>query len=186
MYFVSKNDHKFNEIKELLSKNGPITMHVEHKKIELREIQSNSLVEVAIAKVKQAFELVGEEVFVEDDGLFIESLNGFPGVYSSFVYDTLGNNGIIDLLKNKTNRSATFKSVIAFSEGKLAKTFIGETKGLISNNIHDGGWGFDPIFIPVNTNECFGEMDLKSKNKVSHRRSAVVQFHRWYIQNKII
>jgi XTP/dITP diphosphohydrolase len=183
MYFVSKNVNKYNEIKELLLDNGLTHLRLEHKKIELKEIQSNFLDEVATVKVKQAFELFGEQVLIEDDGLFIESLNGFPGVYSSFVYDTLGNNGILDLLKNKTNRKAVFKSVIAFYEGKNIKTFIGEVKGLISDNIQEGGWGFDPIFIPENAEKCFGQMDLNSKNKYSHRRSALVQFYKWYIQN---
>ncbi|NOJ32170.1 MAG: non-canonical purine NTP pyrophosphatase, partial [Candidatus Nitrosocosmicus sp.] len=100
MYFVSSNEHKFKEIKKLLSEFSSTPLRLEHKKLKLLEIQSSSLSEVAKAKANHAFDLIRNEVLVEDDGLFIESLNNFPGVYSSYVYDTIGNIGILDLLKN--------------------------------------------------------------------------------------
>ena len=101
MYFVSSNDHKFKEVKELLSEFTSTRLIIEHKKLKLEEIQSSSLAEVAKAKANHAFDVLRNEVLVEDDGLFIEALNGFPGVYSSFAFETLGNSGILDLLKNK-------------------------------------------------------------------------------------
>jgi XTP/dITP diphosphohydrolase len=148
--------------------------------MKLKEIQSNSLEEVAKVKANNAFELIGDEVIVEDDGLFIDSLNDFPGVYSSFAFDTLGNDGILDLLKNKKSRMATFKSIIAFNNGITAKIFTGQVRGLISKYIFEGGWGFDPIFIPENMGISFGQMDLNLKNKYSHRRLALQEFYAWY------
>ena len=180
LYFVTSNDNKFREIKQLLTYYNSTPLFLQHRKIKLKEIQVNSLEEVAKVKANHAFEIIGDEVIVEDDGLFIESLNDFPGVYSSFVFDTLGNNGILDLLKNKKNRKATFKSIIAFHNGKETKIFAGQVRGLISEDIFKGGWGFDPIFIPENMNIPFGQMDLNSKNKYSHRRLALEEFHAWY------
>lgn len=182
MYFVSSNDNKFKEIKEMLYEYSSTRLLIEHKKMKLKEIQSSSLVEVAKVKANDAFDVMREKVMVEDDGLFIESLNDFPGVYSSFVYDTIGNIGILDLLKNKKSRRATFKSVIAFYDGKKIKVFNGQVKGLISENMVEGGWGFDPIFIPENTSVPFGQMDLKSKNKYSHRNLALKKFYSWYVE----
>jgi XTP/dITP diphosphohydrolase len=113
MDFASSNINKYNEINKLVSARKNSIM-VTFKKMELREIQSDSLLEVAENKALQAFTINQKEIFVEDDGLFIEALNDFPGVYSSYVSKTIGNVGILDLLANKVNRKASFKSIIAF------------------------------------------------------------------------
>lgn len=186
MYFVSSNEHKFKEIKKLLSEFSSTPLRLEHKKLKLVEIQSSSLSEVAKAKANHAFDLIRNEVLVEDDGLFIESLNNFPGVYSSYVYDTIGNIGILDLLRNKKNRKATFKSLIAYYDGKNLKTFDGQVDGFISEQIFEGGWGFDPIFIPEDMDRAFAQMDLKLKNKYSHRKLALKKFYSWYIKNNVV
>lgn len=183
MYFVSSNDNKFREIMELLGSYSPVSLSLEYKKMKLKEIQSNSLEEVAKMKAYEAYELTRDKLIVEDDGLFIESLNDFPGVYSSFVFDTLGNKGILDLLKDKKNRKATFKSVIAFYDGKKVLTFTGKITGQISEIIFESGWGYDPIFIPENMDIPFGQMHLNLKNKYSHRRIALQEFLIWYNNN---
>src|SRR6188508_608716 len=113
MDFASSNINKYNEINHLVSarKNS---FKVTFKKMELKEIQSDSLLEVAENKVLQAFKINQKEIFIEDAGLFIQALNDFPGVYSSYVNKTIGNVGILDLLANKVNRNASFRSIIAF------------------------------------------------------------------------
>ena len=180
MYFASSNINKYTEIRNLLSTRKK-SIKIEFKKMELKEIQSDSLVEVAEDKVQQAFKINQYDVFVEDDGLFIESLNGFPGVYSSYISKTIGNGGILDLLGNKGNRNASFKSIIAFYDGQKIKSFTGEIKGKISFHITNGGWGFDPIFVPKNSEITFGQMDLEMKNKISHRKVALDKFVKWYL-----
>lgn len=187
MYFASTNVNKFREIKELLYEYSSARILIDHKRIKLKEIQSSSLVEVAKSKANHAYDVIRDEIIVEDDGLFIESLNDFPGVYSSFVYDTIGNIGILDLLKNKKSRRAAFKSIIVYYDGKKMKVFNGKVKGLISERIVEGGWGFDPIFIPENKVKTFGHMDSNSKNKLSHRNIALKKFYSWYkLQSKIL
>ena len=181
MYFVSSNDHKFKEVKELLSEFTSTRLIIEHKKLKLEEIQSSSLAEVAKAKANHAFDVLRNEVLVEDDGLFIEALNGFPGVYSSFAFETLGNSGILDLLKNKKSKRATFKSLFAYYDGKNMKTFSGQVNGLVSEQKSEGGWGFDPIFVPENMDISFAQMDLSLKNRYSHRKLALKKFYPWYI-----
>ena len=180
MDFASSNINKYNEIYELVStRKYPIK--VTFKKMELKEIQSDSLLEVAENKVLQAFKINQKEIFVEDDGLFIEALNDFPGVYSSYVNKTIGNIGILDLLGNKVNRNASFKSIIAFHDGNKIESFTGEIKGKIPFELTDGGWGFDPIFVPENSDLTFGQMDLKTKNRISHRKVALDKFLKWYL-----
>jgi len=179
MDFASSNINKYNEINHLVSarKNS---FEVTFRMMELKEIQSDSLLEVAENKVLQAFRINKKEIFVEDDGLFIEVLKDFPGVYSSYVNKTIGNVGILDLLGNKVNRNASFKSIIAFHDGNKIELFTGEIKGKIGFELTTGGWGFDPIFIPENSDLTFGQMDLKTKNQISHRKVALDRFLKWY------
>ena len=107
--------------------------------------------------------------FVEDTGLFIESLHGFPGVYSAFVLETIGLNGILTLLNNRSSRNAVFRSVIALKLGNITKFFTGQIEGQISKQISSLGWGYDPIFIPnSDIRRTFGEMG-EEKNLISHR-----------------
>lgn len=180
MDFASSNINKYNEINSLISaRKNPI--RIDFKKMELKEIQSDSLLEVAENKVLQAFKINQKEIFVEDDGLFIEALNDFPGVYSSYINKTIGNIGILDLLVNKVNRNASFKSIIAFHNGHKIRTFSGVIKGKIPLQLTKGGWGFDPIFIPENLDLTFGQMDLETKNKISHRKVALDKFLKWYL-----
>ena len=95
LYFVSSNIHKFEESQRILSNLG---VNISLFKTTLEEIQSDSLSKIAERKVIDAYTKVQKPVIIEDDGLFINSLNGFPGPYSSYVYDTIGNKGIIRLL----------------------------------------------------------------------------------------
>ncbi|MFX0135683.1 MAG: non-canonical purine NTP pyrophosphatase, partial [Candidatus Hodarchaeota archaeon] len=133
IYFASSNKNKLEEATKILTKYNVI---VEPLLLECPEIQSDNLEEIAKFSVKFAFNEVKNPVFVEDSGLFIEVLNGFPGPYSSYVYNTIGNEGILNLMKNEKNRKANFKSIIAYSESKDSiLTFIGQTAGIISTKI---------------------------------------------------
>jgi XTP/dITP diphosphohydrolase len=177
IYFCTSNKHKLKEYRDILKEIG---IGVKRVSIKLTEIQADKLEDVAKEKVKSAFEKVRKPVFVEDAGLFIEALNGFPGVYSAYVMKTIGNEGILKLLKGIKNRNAVFKAVIGFADenGKI-HLFRGECKGKISRSIRGSfGFGFDPIFIPEGYTKTFAE-DMKLKNKVSHRRKAIEKFVRF-------
>lgn len=178
IYFVSSNENKFLEIEKILEKEKSIK--ILFSKTIIKEIQSESIIEVAEDKAKKAFDIVKKPVIVEDDGLFIEDLNEFPGVYSSFVFKTIGNKGILDLLKDNENRRAYFLSIFSFFDGKLIETFSGETTGYITTKIFPEGWGFDPIFKPENENETYGQINILKKNEISHRSKALKKLLEWY------
>ena len=114
LYFVSSNIHKFEESQRILSNLG---VNISLFKTTLEEIQSDSLSKIAERKAIDAYTKVQKPVIIEDDGLFINSLNGFPGPYSSYVYDTIGNKGIIHLLENTEFRDAKFVAIIAYCDG---------------------------------------------------------------------
>ncbi|MFX0087199.1 MAG: RdgB/HAM1 family non-canonical purine NTP pyrophosphatase [Candidatus Hodarchaeota archaeon] len=172
--FVTSNLNKFVEIKEIFKQNT--TIKLDHLNISLIEIQSASLEEIAIFSLKECIKITGNSsVFVEDTGLFIESLNGFPGPYSAFIINTIGLNGILTLLNGRKNRKAIFQSCIALKFEDKIKTFSGQIKGQISRHISNAGWGYDPIFIPeCNGKRTFGELGQK-KNTMSHRFLAAMK-----------
>ncbi len=173
IYFCTTNRNKFLEYKEILSKFG---VQIRMLKIKLIEIQAKNLEEVATFKANLAFKIVKKPVIVEDAGLFIKALNGFPGVYSSFVFKTIGNDGILKLMKNVKDRTAKFRAVIAFRNKKGTFLFKGECKGRIAfKKRGKSGFGFDPIFIPYKSTQTFAE-NLELKNRISHRRKALEKF----------
>ena len=175
LYFVSSNNHKFNEAESILNS---FNIRIKFLKSNLDEIQSNSLEVIASKKAKFAFSKFNKPIIIEDDGLFVESLHGFPGPYSSYVFDTIGNKGVLNLVKK--NKKAKFVSLITYCDGKIIRSFHGTISGSISKSPKGKGWGYDPIFIPNNTTKTFAE--LKNKNEFSHRYFALKKFSNWYLQ----
>lgn len=178
--FASTNQNKYREVQSILSAHNIL---VDFAQINLVEIQSDSLEEIAREKVKSAFLQVGRPVIVEDDGLFIDSLGGFPGQYSSHAFKTIGNEGILKLLKGSEDRSASFRSLIAFYDGRHTSISEGRANGRISDKITEGGWGYDPIFIPAGTDLTFAQLSGR-KNEYSHRKAALEEFARRFTAAK--
>ncbi len=177
---VTSNPGKWKEFQELLIRNG---IEAEWIRTRLTEIQSESLEEIVRASAREAAEHFGGGLLLEDAGLFITSLKGFPGPYSSYVYSKIGCDGILKLLTGVSDRSAYFLSVICYvSEGLEQKIFSGKCSGVIAGEPRGrGGFGFDPIFIPLEGDgRTFAEMSLQEKNNYSHRSKALKEFIKWY------
>ncbi|MBS3815744.1 MAG: XTP/dITP diphosphatase [Hadesarchaea archaeon] len=182
--FVTGNQHKFEEA-ESLAKN--YEMKIEHHDVSYVEIQADTLEEVVKPSAQQACALVGTPCFVEDAGLFIDNLGGFPGPYSAYVFKTLGNDGILKLMNEEENRQAEFRSAVGYCEpSSKPKVFKGKIKGsIIKEKRGSKGFGFDPIFSPENSEGItFGEMELSMKNTFSHRAESIEKFLKWYKRNK--
>ncbi|TBR10313.1 MAG: RdgB/HAM1 family non-canonical purine NTP pyrophosphatase [Candidatus Nitrosotenuis sp.] len=173
LYFASSNKHKYSEAKEILSK---FRLDLGFFEFAPVEIQSDSILEIATKKSLDAYLSCKKPVIVEDDGLFIPALGGFPGPYSSYVFKTIGNAGILNLVESK--RNAEFHSVIAYCDGKKPVLFRGIIRGMISKKQKGKGWGYDPIFIPKGRTKTYAELD--DKNTISHRYVALGKFARWF------
>lgn len=148
------------------------------------EIQSSSLEEVAKNGAEYCHAKLKKPLFVEDSGLFVKSLNGFPGPFSSYVFKTIGNEGLLRLMLGREERNAYFKSVVAYHDGRSeeAKTFSGIVRGKIGfEERGSGGFGFDPIFLY--RSKTFAELSLEEKNRVSHRSRSLAKFARWLIRS---
>ncbi len=174
LFFVSSNANKYHEAKNILDSFG---INLGFLKSDLDEIQSNSLHDIAIFKAKNAFSKFKKPIIIEDDGLFIDNLHGFPGPYSSYVFKTIGNKGILNLLNN--NRKAKFVSIITYCDKTILESFEGKLCGKISKTEQGKNWGYDPIFIPNNSKKTFAE--IKNKNEISHRYKALKKFSKWYL-----
>jgi XTP/dITP diphosphohydrolase len=174
LFFVSSNTHKYQEAKTILDSLG---INLGFLKSNLEEIQSHSLNDIATAKARNAFSKFKKPIIIEDDGLFIDSIDGFPGPYSSYVFKTIGNKGILNLLKN--NRKAKFVSIITYCDKTILESFEGKLNGKISKTQKGKGWGYDPIFIPNNFKKTLAE--LNNKNELSHRYKALRKFSKWYL-----
>ena len=178
VYFVSSNKHKYLEAKEILASFG---IKLGFFQARLLEIQSDSLSEIAKAKALDAFSKCKKPIIIEDDALVIPSLGGFPGPYSSYVFDTIGNKGIIELVKK--NRAAKFYATISYCDKrKKPLLFEGITPGKIATKISRGGWGYDPIFIPQGKTKTYAQ--ITDKNTLSHRYRALAKFASWFVRRQ--
>lgn len=175
--FATSNRHKFAEVQAILADRR---ISVAMKALELREIQADTLEEIAAEKVREALLLVDGPVVVEDTGLFIDVLRGFPGPYSAYVFRTLGNQGILRLLEETADRGAIFKSVFAYGDtAGSVECFGAEAAGTIALACRGEGWGYDPIFVPGNASgRTYGELG-DDKNRLSHRRAALEKLVCW-------
>lgn len=174
VYFVSSNSHKYGEARQILAEYG---IKLGFLRFAPSEIQSDSISKIARQKAMDAYAKYKRPVIVEDAGLFIESLGGFPGPYSSYVFGTIGNSGIVRLVTK--NRRATFVSVVAYCN-KKGRTFLfeGVTPGRISRKISGKGWGYDPVFVPEGRSKTYAQ--LQDKNEISHRSRALRRFASFY------
>ena len=182
IFLATGNFHKFDEARRVLAEYGITSAMLRVKAVE---IQSDSLEEIARASVMDAFNRCHLPVIVEDAGLFVDAMKGFPGPYAAYVYKTISNPGLLKLMENVKDRKATFRSVIAYYEGKSTPIcFEGEATGTISHDEVWGnlktGFGFDPIFQPVGSEKTFAEMTIEEKNGFSHRAKAARKFAEWY------
>ena len=172
--FVSSNKNKLYEAKNILAKNK---INLGFFKGSLKEIQADSIKEIAAQKADDAYRRIHKPVIIEDAGLFIDSLNGFPGPFSSYVFKTIGNSGILRLVK--TNRKAKFQSVVAYCDNKYGIVlFDAKVEGKISKNSKGRGWGYDPIFIPQGQTKTYAM--FSNKNEISHRYKALKKFSNWF------
>lgn len=179
LLFITSNEHKVREIRDLALKMNA-NIEIEHLRVAYPEIQHEDIEFIAESSAKfiRKEGLVGEEepFFIEDSGLFIHALKGFPGAFSSYVFKKIGNEGILKLLRGVEDRRALFKSVVAFSpRGFVVKTFVGVVEGRIAFEKRGAsGFGFDPIF--EFGGRTFAEMSVAEKNAVSHRGRAFRKF----------
>lgn len=141
--YVTGNWAKLDSARQVLE---PLGFEIDNVKMETIEIQADDVEEVAKYSARWASEKLKCDVLKNDTGLFVEALNGFPGPYTHYADDTIGEDGLLKLLNGVENRNAYFKEVLAYCEyGRKPITFIGITKGKIARE-KAGTYGLDMGF----------------------------------------
>lgn len=166
--FVSGNINKVRWLEKFLGQK------VEHKKLDLKEVQSLDPVEVVKEKAEEAHSILKKPVLIEDTSVVCNALGQLPGPFIKFFLSEVGNDGICKILNSYDDRSATASVVYGMYDGKNFQFHGAEVNGKISNEPKgDGGHGWDPIFIPEGQPKTYGQMNETEYAKYAVRNKAV-------------
>ncbi|MDD2494837.1 MAG: RdgB/HAM1 family non-canonical purine NTP pyrophosphatase [Tissierellia bacterium] len=166
MILITGNENKVREFEEILG------FKIDHKSLDLEEIQGVDVEEISKYKAEKAYEIVKKPIVVEDIGLFFNELNGLPGAFIKWFEKRLSYEQICNLIKE--DRKAIAKIVVSYFDGKELKQFIGEVQGEIALSPRgENGFGWDKIFIPQGHTKTFAEMDISEKHSMSMRKIAL-------------
>lgn len=181
LIFATNNKHKLSEVRPMLE--GKVLIH------SLSEIglegdipeTADTLEGNALQKAQWVYERTGRDCFADDTGLEVDVLGGAPGVYSARYagegcsFDD-NMDKLLTALDGVENRRARFRTVICLLENGQPHYFEGRVEGRILTEKHGTeGFGYDPIFQPDDSGVPFAEMDMESKNRISHRGRAMVK-----------
>lgn len=179
LVFATNNANKVAEIKKMLGNLFTVTSLKEAGiDIDIPE-PYDTLEENARAKSKTIFEMTGKNCFSEDTGLFVDALNGQPGVKSArYAGDKATNKENIEKLLANLNgvekRTARFKTVISLMQAGKEFQFEGVCEGeIIETPVGEKGFGYDAVFIPDGNEKTFAQMETEEKNIYSHRKKAM-------------
>ncbi len=189
LIFATNNQNKVNEIKNVV---GDLYHIVSLKEagidIDIPE-PHDTLEDNAREKSQTIYRLTNQNCFSEDTGLETEALNGEPGVKSARYagedksFDA-NIKKLLAALESKSNRKAQFRTVISLILDGKEYLFEGICRGeIISIKKGQGGFGYDPVFVPEGSDKTFGEMTMEEKNIYSHRKKAVTQLLDFLSQN---
>ncbi len=177
--FATGNSGKMEEARIILSPFGIRPVALNGKGVE---IQADTVSEVASYSARVASRKYKKALIVEDAGLFVDSLAGFPGPFSSYAFKTIGIDGLLKLLKGVASRRAHFASAVAYcTPTSEPKVFEGVVNGrILDAEVGSGGFGFDPVFLPDRSAKSMAQMTLEEKCAVSHRGQAMRKFGSWF------
>ena len=179
LVFASNNKNKIQEIQALVPNIIQIVSLEEIGCIEDIPETADTIEGNAILKANYVTEKYGFDCFADDTGLEVDALNGAPGVYSArYAGEQKDANDNMDKLlselKDKSNRKANFKTVIALNLNGKQNLFTGIINGkIIEEKIGTNGFGYDPIFVADGYEKTFAELSMEEKSTISHRGIAV-------------
>lgn len=176
LVFITGNQHKA----DYLSNNLGIA--VRHQKVDLEEVQSLDLATIVKHKAESAYRIVSSPVLVEDISLTLHALNGLPGPLIKWFLEALGNAGLANLASRLDTQAATVTIMYGLYDGKKLNTFEASTQGRIAGKPRGvGGFGFQDIFMPGDTNKTYAEMTTEEMQPYYHRPKALNKL-RFYLE----
>jgi XTP/dITP diphosphohydrolase len=174
LVFATGNDGKADEVRNALDGTG---VTVDRRNVDIDEIDAHDVEDVARRKAKESADALDADqpVLVDDTGLYIKALNGFPGSHAAYSLDTIGIDGLLTLMDGIDDRKAYFKSTMAihYPETGETVTLSGTCTGTIATEESgNDGFGYDTVFIPDGNDATFAA-DIGYKEQVSHRVEAI-------------
>lgn len=167
LVLITGNRGKAEEYERLLG------ISVTPEKIALPEVQALSVEDVVSAKAMAAYAAVQAPVIVDDSGISFSAWSGLPGALTSWFMDTVGNDGLVQMLVGFSDRSASVKTAIGYCDEQGVKVFVGTVDGRVATEPRGtNGFGYDPIFIPDGAVRTFAEMSAVEKDLHSMRKRA--------------
>ena len=189
LIFATHNSNKVMEILPLIGDNELSSLEDIGFHNEIEET-GETLEENALIKARFIYDKFNENCFADDTGLEVECLDGAPGVYSARFAGKQKNAEdniykLLDLLKNKPNRKAQFRTIIALIIDGKEYVFEGIVKGeILEKKRGNKGFGYDPVFLPEKYDQSFAELPFNEKNKISHRALALKKLNK-FLNEKI-
>jgi XTP/dITP diphosphohydrolase len=187
LLLATKNPHKLEEIKNILGKAAGITYLSLHyfPGFAIKET-GRSLLQNSLLKAEFAFKVSGKPSLADDSGLFIDALDGEPGIFSSRYASTdqARIEKVLKMMRLKIKRTAQFRAVfVYYFAPQQYQAFEGICPGTIAIEPRGAhGFGYDPIFIPDGYKKTFAEMTPKTKNRISHRARALRKFKAYLLR----
>ena len=186
---ASRNRHKIEEIEAITKKFGMRIISRDEAGIPPVEIEEDgqTFEENSFKKASEIMKVCGQITLADDSGLMVDYLNGAPGVYSARFAgedgnDAKNNEKLLKLMEGvpADKRTAKFVSVITmvYPDGTVL-TARGECPGtILTAPAGDGGFGYDPLFVPEGYEKTFAQLTADEKNAISHRAVALVELER--------
>lgn len=179
LVFATHNRHKAAEVQKLLHDPIEVVTLTDLNLLEEIPETGDTLQANALIKARFVHQVCGYNCFADDTGLQVEALNGEPGVYSAryageHKNDEANITKLLTALEGADNRKARFLTCICLFWQDEMFVFEGELKGtIIRERIGTNGFGYDPVFMPDGYDITLAQMDLMTKNQISHRGKAI-------------
>jgi len=189
--FATNNLHKLKEVRAMMPDGISIVGLPELQLDEDIPETADTLEGNALQKAQYVCQKFGLDCFADDTGLEVKALNGRPGVHSARYAGEQHNSNaniskLLDELSGQTDRTARFRTVIALIINGEEHFFEGIVNGRIAETRHgEGGFGYDPVFIPENQTETFAQLGEEIKNTISHRALAVSKLVEFLSRNEL-
>lgn len=182
LLIATTNPGKLAEFRQLLR--GRVDEILSSGQVDAPEVEEDepTLQGNALKKARTLFEFTGIPALADDTGLEVDALDGRPGVWSARYAGTDGDAEanmakLLHELDGRTDRSAQFRTAVAYYDSEGAKLYEGICRGsILTAQRGDGGFGYDPLFLPDGESGTFAELASEVKNRISHRGRALQAF----------
>ena len=180
------NSHKTDEIRAILGAGYVVSDLKAHPELPEVEETGTTFLENATLKAVEISKQVEGLILSDDSGLEVDALGGEPGVYSSRYAGEAGNDAannkkLLHELQGEDSRTARFRCVMVLAQdGEVLASFDGAVEGRMLSELHgEGGFGYDPLFVPDGYEQTFAQLSEEIKNQLSHRAVAMQKVVAW-------